>query len=429
MVVLVAVLVGAIAAAATSVPADRDGAAGPDGTAAAPADATESLQHLHEAGVTGAGVRVGVVDVTGFDPDHPALDGRVAAARSFAAGEDVRNGGRNDHGTAAASLVARTAPGAELYLATFDTADGFRRAVDWLLDGDVDVVVAPVAFYGTPGDGSSDVARAAARAADRGVVFVAPAGNLGRGHWQGEFAPATDGSHRFDGGPRNYLHGDAERRLTLWLSWERQARGADMDLELYRTDGESTRLVARSQPYPGDGVPNERIVARVDPRETYYFVVRGPESAAGTRIEVSSPTHAFQVRDRTGSLVAPATAPAVVAVGAYDERTGRVEPFSSAGPTSDGRTGVDVVAPDRLQAATAPGGLVGSSAAAPYVAGVAALVLDADPGLAPDRVGPLLRETATDVDAPGVDPVAGHGRIAPRRAVERVANGTVQSGV
>ncbi|MFC7080739.1 S8 family serine peptidase [Halorussus caseinilyticus] len=377
---------------------------------------------MHAAGVTGANVSVGVVGVTGFDPGDASLEGRVTDSRSFAAGETIRNGGQNDHGTAAASLVARTAPDADLYLASFDTAEGFRDAVAWLVDSDVDVIVAPVSFYGKVGDGSSAVARVADRTADRGVAFVAPVGNLGRGHWRDRFAPNRRGTHRFEGGLRNYLVGDS-RRLALWLSWD-DCESCEFSMELYRSDGTDARLVARSRPYAGDATPNERIVARIDPQATYYYAVRGSRNATGTPLEVSSPTHGFQFRERAGSVVAPATADDALAVGAYDAKRERVEPFSSAGPVAGDRPGVDVIAPDRLRAASEPGGLVGSSAAAPYVAGVVALVLDANPALEPGAVETLLERTAFDAGRPGTDPVAGHGLVAPERAVERGRNAT-----
>lgn len=423
---LVAVLVVGIGLAAVSVSTTGDPSA-PDNRGG-PTNATIGLERLHASGVTGEGVTVAVVGVTGFDTDHPALAGRVVEARSFASGETVRNGGRTDHGTAAASLVARTAPDADLYLATFDTAEEFGRAVAWALREEVDVVVAPVEFYGVPGDGSSGVADAARLATAHGTTFVASAGNLGRGHWHGRFGPDAAGRHGFPDGPRNYLLDGEDRRAELWLSWgdtgERGGNATDFTLELYRSDGTGPRLVAESRPYTGDAVPNERVVARIDPAGTYYYVLRGPRTAAGTRVEVSSPTHAFQFRERAGSVVAPATAEAAVSVGAYDPRDGRVEPFGSAGPTTDGRQGIDVVAPDRLRAAGEPDGLVGSSAAAPYAAGVVALLLDAGGDLPPGTVERLLETTARDVGPDGVDPVAGHGLLAPERAVDAARNAT-----
>jgi len=50
--------------------------------------------------------------------------------------------------------------------------------------------------------------------------------------------------------------------------------------------------------------------------------VRGPANATGTSLRLSSPTHALQYRTEEGSIVAPATAESVLAVGASDYASG-----------------------------------------------------------------------------------------------------------
>lgn len=380
---------------------------------------SDRFARAHAANVTGDGVRVGVVDVTGFDTSASTLDGHVVAARAFGSGATVDNGGRNAHGTAAASVVARVAPDADLYLASFESPDSYGSAVDWLQANDVDVIVAPVSFYGTAGDGSTPSARLASDVTDSGTVFVAPAGNLGRSHWVGRYDDVRDGRLQFRGGDRNYLAGDG-RRVVVWLSWDRAHAGEDYTAVLYRVTDDGPQLVARSQPDRGDDVPNERIVARPRPG-TYYVTVTGPDEPTDARVELASPTHRLQYVRPSGSIVAPGTAPDAITVGAYDPTTSRAEPYSSRGPTADGRVGIDVVAPDRNVAST-PRGFVGSSAAAPYVGGVAALVLQLDPDRDPAAVESLLRRTATDVGATGVDFGTGHGRVAPWRAVQAARN-------
>ncbi|MFC4448553.1 S8 family serine peptidase [Halorussus aquaticus] len=407
----VLLLAGSLALLATSLSASTAGSQ----TASTPATAVgPEVAALHDAGATGENVTVGVVDVTGFDTDATALDGSVVDARAFGSGGTVRNDGRNAHGTAAAETVARVAPDADLYLATFDSPDGFRRAVEWLVTEEVDVVVAPVSFYGMPGDGTSPVADVAQRATDEGVVFVSPTGNLARSHWTGRYRGVENGTLTFGDSARNYVRGDG-RDVTIWLSWDDAHREQDYTAELHWTDGSRSKLVARSSPYPGDGVPNERIVARVR-SGTYYVTVRGPANATGARLELSSPTHDFQHVRSAESLVAPASAPSVVTVGAYDASARRVEPFSSRGPTPDGRDGVDLVAPSHPDAADTDR-FVGSSAAASYAGGVAALVLDERPDLTPRAVERRLETTAVDAGRPGADPVTGHGRLRPVRAV------------
>jgi subtilisin family serine protease len=59
----------------------------------------------------------------------------------------------------------------------------------------------------------------------------------------------------------------------------------------------------------------------------------------------------------------------------------------------------------------------GTSSATPKVAGIVALMLSANPELAPAQVKSILRATAEDVDAPGFDDKTGAGRVDAVRAV------------
>ena len=380
------------------------------------------FEGLHERGFTGENVSVGVVDVTGFDTDAPALTDQLRATRAF--GTRSVGDGPGGHGTAAATVVTRTAPAAGLYLATVGGIDGYERAMAWFETQDVDVVVAPVSFYGRPGDGSGTVGAVTERATEAGMVVVAPSGNLAESHWRGTYDAASveNGTVRFaNGTTRTAIDGPTE--VTVWLSWDDAHADEDYTVELFRTDVPGSRLVARSQPYQADETPNERIVADVSPGR-YALVVRGPEEPTGATVRLTSPTHEFEHARSRGSVVAPGTAHGALTVGAYDNRTDTVESFSSRGPTGDGRPGVDVVAPNRQFAPLTETGFVGSSAATPYVGGLVALMLDADASLSPTEAELLVELTARDVRRPGVDDASGHGVVAPGRAVSAAANQT-----
>ena len=422
------------------------------------------LGDLHAAGYTGENVSIGVLDVTGFDRSAPAVADQVAAARAFGPGATVAQGGHSEHGTAAATVAAETAPDADLYLATFESQGGYQRAVQWLLANDVDVIVAPVSFYGTPGDGSTRVSQVATDAVRQDVVFVAAAGNLANGHWRTRYDSVEDGTLVVDGNRRNYLGGEGGH-VTLWLSWDEAHADQEYTVELYRetnattgtdtgatravtdhatdggrttddartTAGDSTtdrtasaELVARSQAFTRDEVPNQRLEADVRGGR-YFVVVRGPDGATGARLRLTSPTHEFQRPTPRGSLAAPATAEGVLTVGAFDPVADRVEPFSSRGPTLDDRRGIDVVAPARHDVVEGNDPYVGTSAAAPYAGGVVALLRQADPGGSPSSLEHALEATAIDVARPGPDLVAGYGRIDPYRAVRALANETADA--
>ncbi len=107
----------------------------------------------------------------------------------------------------------------------------------------------------------------------------------------------------------------------------------------------------------------------------------------------------------------PGCAREVITIGASDD-TDDVASFSSRGPTSDGRVKPDVVLPGvNIISARAegtslgnnePGGyytsLSGTSMATPHAAGVAALLLAANPALSPRQIKEIFKSTAVDLE-------------------------------
>lgn len=119
--------------------------------------------------------------------------------------------------------------------------------------------------------------------------------------------------------------------------------------------------------------------------------------------------------DGCGGCVAyPASDPRVVAVSAIG-RDHRKASFSSAGPE------VELAAPGVEVLSTFPGDrfVVGSgtSQAAGFVAGAAALVRDREPGLSADATRARLQQTAEDLGAGGRDAAYGHGLVRVDRAL------------
>jgi hypothetical protein len=270
-------------------------------------------------GATGDGVSVAVIDPTGFAVDDPAIEDQVAATASFAQGADlnVPNGGRNRHGTASARVVAREAPGASLYLANFRTAYDFERAVEWAIERDVDVVVAPTVFYAKHNDGSSPVSEAVTAATEAGVAVVVPTGNVAEHHWEDVYTGG--GTVQFEpGDTRMYLRGDGDR-VRLWLWWN---RSDDVDPNafsavLYRETDDGTRPVASSEDYPvGPVGTNQVLTEEVRTNDlldhavengSYFVRIEGPPNETH-RVELVVPTHRLERPSARGSVMAPATA-------------------------------------------------------------------------------------------------------------------------
>jgi serine protease AprX len=105
-------------------------------------------------------------------------------------------------------------------------------------------------------------------------------------------------------------------------------------------------------------------------------------------------------------------------------------PFSSRGPTLDGRVKPDVVGPgvtvEAAQSGTTAGYVEhsGTSMATPYVAGVVALGLQAVPTATPAQVAAALTATAEDWGAPGKDNEWGAGLVDAKAFVSRLQGGS-----
>ncbi|SCF35218.1 Serine protease, subtilisin family [Micromonospora purpureochromogenes] len=144
-----------------------------------------------QAGWTGAGVKVGVID-TGVDQTHPDLAGRVAAAENFSPDPDALD--RVGHGTHVASTIAGTAaasqgryqgmaPGATLYSAKVCMAEGCPESailagMTWVAEQGVKV--ANMSLGGQDDPEIDPIEAALTDLTSRyGVLFVVAAGNTG----------------------------------------------------------------------------------------------------------------------------------------------------------------------------------------------------------------------------------------------------------
>ena len=139
------------------------------------------------------------------------------------------------------------------------------------------------------------------------------------------------------------------------------------------------------------------------------------------------------------TVSSPGAAVKAITVGAVDKQKHPAS-FSSRGPTLDGRTKPDIAAPGVGITSTIPpfaqsptsifgvasggkntiyyGSLSGTSMATPHVAGVAALMLDANNGLTPIQVKQILLVTAQDLGAEGPDNETGFGLVNAVAAVQ-----------
>ena len=103
---------------------------------------------FREAGLTGVGVRVAIVD-SGIDDKHPGFNGRIAKQTWF------RKGPINDHGTHIAGTVHMMAPDADIYdyrvygkEGTIDVDEAIVQAIKQACDDECNVINLSLCFEG-----------------------------------------------------------------------------------------------------------------------------------------------------------------------------------------------------------------------------------------------------------------------------------------
>jgi subtilisin family serine protease len=149
-----------------------------------------------------------------------------------------------------------------------------------------------------------------------------------------------------------------------------------------------------------------------------------------TTEEVSADT-AFAQPSVDTTLTLPSTGEQVVSVGGYNSSVGSLSPFSGRGYRRDGILKPDLLAPAADVITTRPGGgygaFTGTSIAAPFVAGAAALMMEwgivqgNDPYLYGQRVKAFLRRGAARTSAQVYpNPSWGYGTLCLKNALDEL---------
>ena len=405
----------------------------------------------NQAGFSGQGIKVGVIDLPfGFNGlsrlTGNELPSTVQArcytslgkfTQSLAGCKNYILG--NNHGTLVAEAVLDIAPEVSLYIAAPRSPGDLQNAIDWMVSQGVSVIVHSVTHeYDGPGDGTSPFSDSPLRAVDRAVeggsVWVNSAGNAGQSTW---FGPPvnSDGDtwidfNGSDEGIDIQLEEGEEIRVQLrWKdSWTRAA--SDLDLFIYTYP---TQVIVASSFDPQQGrlgqIPFESLSYMASRDGWYSISVSHHSGSTPEWIQVSVwGVDSINPHTESSSIPNPAESrnPGMLAVGAaHWNSVGFIEPYSSRGPTPDGRVKPDIVGATCGATSLRPldeygDGFCGTSQAAPHVAGMAALVRQQFPTYTPVQVANYLKEKAEQRESPDPNNTWGHG-FTKLPAVDRAA--------
>jgi subtilisin family serine protease len=373
---------------------------------------------LQMQGYTGAGVKVAILD-DGFKT-YSSLLGRELprslSTRFLAEGED-----ESEHGTACAEIIYDMAPEAAFYLVQSRTLVEWGTAVDWCISQGIQVISFSGGWPITIGplDGTGIANEVVDGAVQSGIVWVNAAGNGAQSQWKGAFFdPDGNGFLNFTRGDEyNALLSSGDDEIEISLVWSDPwgASGNDYDLLVFTSDNlsEPTHVSAGIQ--DGDDDPWESIRFTPQAGVSYGLAVKkysGFSRVIHLKVETGND---LKYSHPETSIFIPSDNPRAISVGAVDWSTpSTIEYFSSRGPTTDGRSKPDLVAPDRVSTASFgrhPPGFGGTSASCPHVAGACALVKQAYPAWSPQEIKTHLESTALDLGPPGKDDTYGSGRL------------------
>jgi uncharacterized repeat protein (TIGR02543 family) len=384
---------------------------------------------LQQQNITGDTVRVAVVDL-GFyglgkaiNTVHELPSNTVIIDLPGSNDNPIDSITLTPHGVAVAEEVMDMAPGATLYCIMVSDEVDMQNAVDTIRARKIQIVNHSVGWpsFGYYDDtGPIDSLVNVSHDQD-GVFWTVAGGNEAQRHWRGKWSASGDGLLQFKNGVESMpITGIPESNvIEVDLTWN-EFNNPQTDLDLYIYD-KSNNLIDSSTYRQPPYVSAESVQFPYSSSQAPYQIKVKKHSAAVPSdtldITLFSPDADLQYPTSGSSMMDPADAHGACAVASVSINnwtlpTPAVEPFSSRGPTNDGRMKPDIAAPDSTHTWTyGSQGIRGTSYSSPVVAGAAALLKQKYHTITATALADSLRAMAKDVGAAGTDTVFGAGLL------------------
>ena len=401
-------------------------------TLTSPAVALHGADFWHLAGVKGEGMKIGIID-TGFIGFQGLMGLELPPEEKVRAlcftdlgtlSNDIDDCEIDSaHGSAVTESAFDIAPEATYYIANPPSWGDLRLATIWMAYEGVDVINHSVGWLWTgPGDGSSIIRTSPLNtvhlAVANDITWVNSAGNRATSTWSGAYSdPEGDGVHNFtDTDECNDVLLGADERYIAQLRWDDVWGAPTRDVDLWLVNKDTGERVAASDSFqPEFPLPREVFVFTAEEKAVYCLSVRLYDGEAPDWIQVQ----AFLGQDlehatASGSISTPAESsnPGLLAVGAsWVYQPSALEDFSSQGPVTPDVDTIkpDVVGANRAYSVVYGGSFLGTSQAAPHVAGMAALAKELNPDSNAVQIANYIRSNTVDLGEEGPDYAWGYG--------------------
>lgn len=451
------------------------------GSVTSEGDAALLSNVLRNQGLDGSGVRIGVIADGAENLAAAQASGDLSAVQILAGcNSGNATDGLCDEGTALLEIVHDIAPGATL--AFCGGSVGAPNSVEFIdcaerLSGDefnADIIVDDISFAQEPMLEDGPVARGVQEIVEKtGVIWVSAAGNNGNGtseqrqYYSADYVP-VGGLRQISGNsyasvndfgfastrnsaspisdPRNVVRIAPKKTIRVVLQWSSPYDDPQDDYDLYLLNAKTDAVVAFSNDvqdgdHDAGQIPVETLVYRNESNEytDLALIVAAREGAQVRRLKLfacyldSSSCNLSYANDG-GQIYGHPAMPGVIAVGAINVRDSgldEIDERSSIGPvllvqpTAVSRLKPDIVAVDHVSVSGAggfPKNFAGTSAAAPHVAAILALLKQGRPAV---DVRSAILMSAHDLGMPGPDNVYGAGRVDAVEANKAIIEGRV----